>query len=188
MKALTQQEVVSIIKAAKTMRDKCMVLVAYRHGMRASEVVGLRMEDIDLKNNEVRVRRLKGSLTSHQPLVDQIGTPELSERRLLNAWLRERGDHPSPFVFVSQKSGRCNRSTFFRVFNAAAREAGIDEEKRHPHALKHALGFNLSMAGMDIGKIRVALGHRNISSTAIYSIPTDEAVGKEVTRALLALE
>jgi type 1 fimbriae regulatory protein FimB len=187
MKALSQKEVISIIRAAKTTRDKAMICCAYRHGLRCSEVCGLRLEDVDLKNNEIVVRRLKGSLTTTQPIVDQAGEPCLSEKRMLNAWLRERGDHPSAFVFTSQKSGRCNRSTFFRVFNEAAREAGLPQDRRHPHCLKHALGTNLSMAGVDLAKIRIALGHRNVSSTAIYCVPTDAAVGKEVTRALLSL-
>lgn len=59
--------------------------------------------------------------------------------------------------------------------------------KRHPHCLKHSLGFNLVIAGVDLAKVKVALGHKNISSMALYSIPSDEQVGKEVARALASL-
>src|SRR5271155_1872841 len=103
MKSLTQVEVISIIRAAKNTRDKAAICLGYRHGLRVSEICGLKLSDVDLKNNQIKVRRLKHSLETVQPLVDQVGTPELSERRLLSRWLAERGDHPSPYVFTSQK-------------------------------------------------------------------------------------
>jgi site-specific recombinase XerD len=74
-----------------------------------------------------------------------------------------------------------------RIFYAAAEAAGLPEGKRHPHCLKHSLGFNLVAAGVDLASIRIALGHKNISSTAIYAIPTDEQVGTVVARALASL-
>ena len=187
MKGLTQKEVVLVIRMAENIRNQAMIAIAYRHGMRASEVCGLKLVDVDLKNNEITIRRLKGSLKTTQPLCDQIGEPLLSEKRLLRAWLRERGDHPSPFVFVSQKSGRINRSQFYRIFSVAAEAAGLPADRRHPHCLKHALGFNLVAADMNLAKIKQALGHKNIASTVIYTIPTDEQVGKEVARALASL-
>jgi type 1 fimbriae regulatory protein FimE len=187
MKSLTQKEVVSVIRAAKTRRDRCMIILAYRHGMRTSEVCGLKLVDVDLKNSQITIRRLKGSLKTTQPLSDHQGEPLLSEKKALRTWLTERGDHPSGYVFTSQKSGRINRSQFYRIFYTAAESAGLPEGKRHPHCLKHALGFNLVAAGVDLASIRIALGHKNISSTAIYAIPTDEQVGTVVARALASL-
>ena len=187
MKALTQQEVIAVIKAAETARDRAMIVLGYRHGMRTSEICGLKLADIDLANSEITVRRLKGSLKTTQPLNDHQGEPMLSEKRLLRAWLRERGDHPSQYVFVSQRSGRMNRSQFFRIFSSAAEAAGLPVDRRHPHCLKHALGFNLVAADLNLAKIKQALGHKNIASTVIYTVPTDEAVGKEVARALASL-
>jgi site-specific recombinase XerD len=187
MKAFSQQEVIAVIKAAGTARNRAMIVLGYRHGMRTSEICGLKLADIDLANSEITIRRLKGSLKTTQPLNDHQGEPLLSEKRLLRAWLRERGDHPSAYVFTSQKSGRINRSQFYRIFSAAAEAAGLPVSKRHPHCLKHSLGFNLVTAGVDLAKVKVALGHKNISSTALYSIPSDEQVGKEVARALASL-
>ena len=119
-----------------------MILLAYRHGMRASEVCDLRLSDLDLKNGEVAIRRLKGSLRTVQPLSDHPGQPLLSEKRVLRAWLAERRD-ASDFVFVSQKGGRIHRSQFFRTFQSIAERAGLPADRRHPHCLKHALGFAL---------------------------------------------
>jgi type 1 fimbriae regulatory protein FimE len=187
MKALTQKEVIAVLRATESRRDRAMIVLAYRHGMRTSEVCGLKLADVDMKNGQVTVRRLKGSLKTTQPLSDLQGEPLLSEKKALRAWLAERGDHPSAYVFTSQKSGRINRSQFYRIFSAAAEAAGLSASKRHPHCLKHALGFNLVAAGVDLASIRIALGHKNIASTAIYAIPTDEQVGETVARALASL-
>jgi integrase len=63
-----------------------MIVLAYRHGMRTSEVCGLKLEGVDLKNGQITIRRLKGSLKTTQPLCDQQGEPLLSEKRLVRAW------------------------------------------------------------------------------------------------------
>jgi len=187
MKALTHDEVLKVLKAADDKRNVAMILLGYRHGMRASEVCGLELKDVDLKNGEITIRRLKGSLKTTQPLADVQGQPLLSEKRVLRAWLDERGDHPSRFVFVSQKSGRVHRSQFYRVFADAAERAGMPKDKRHPHCLKHALGYSLVEANVNLAHIKQALGHKSIASTAIYTTPTDETTGKVVVAALASL-
>ena len=101
--------------------------------------------------------------------------------------LRERGEHPSKFVFVSQKSGRVNRSTLYRIFANAAEEAGLPADTRHPHVLKHSLGVALVGANINLAVIKQALGHRSIASTAIYTQPSDDMAGKAVVAALASL-
>src|SRR5258708_13945379 len=136
MKALTQDEILKVLKAASGPRDLAMILVGFRKGMGASEVWGLELKDLDLRNGEITIRRLKGSLKTTQPLADVQGQPLLSEKRVLRAWLAERGSHPSKYVFVSQKSGRVHRSQFYRISSNAAEQAGLPKDKRHPHCLK----------------------------------------------------
>ena len=188
MKALTQDEILRVLKAASdSPRDLAMILLAFRHGMRASEVCGLEVKDLDLRNGEITIRRLKNSLKTTQPLADVQGQPLLSEKRVLRAWLAERRDHPSKFVFTSQKSGRVHRSQFYRIFSNAAKRAGLPKDKRHPHCLKHALGVALVGANVNLAVIKQALGHKSIASTAIYTVPTDETAGKAVTAALASM-
>jgi integrase len=79
MKALSQDEILKVLRAAS----------AFRHGMRASEVCGLETKDVDLKNGEITIRRLKGSLKTTQRIADLQGQPLLSEKRVLRAWLGE---------------------------------------------------------------------------------------------------
>jgi integrase len=81
-KALTPQEILKVLKiASESKRNLAMIVLAYRHGMRASEVCDLRLSDLDLKNGEVTIRRLKGSLRTVQPLSEHPGQPLLSEKR-----------------------------------------------------------------------------------------------------------
>ena len=186
-KALTPEEILKVLKiASESKRNLAMILLAYRHGMRASEVCDLRMADLDVKNGQITIRRLKGSLTTTQPLTDHPGQPLLSEKRIVRAWLAERHD-ASDFVFTSQKGGRIHRSQFFRMFQSVAERAGLAADRQHPHCLKHALGFSLVAANVNLACVKVALGHKSIASTAIYAVPTDEQVGKAVNAALASL-
>jgi integrase len=132
--------------------------------MRASEVCNLELKDVDLKNGEITIRRLKSSLKTTQPLADVPGQPLLSERLALRAYLAERGNHPSKFVFVSQKSGHVHRSQFYRIFASAAEKAGLPADRRHPHVLKHSLGVALVEANVNLAVIKQALGHKSFAS------------------------
>ena len=97
--------------------------------MRASEICGLEMRDLDLRNGSITIRRLKGSLTSVQPLYQHRGMPLLDEVAALRAWLKERHQDGSPFVFTSQKGGRLHRAQFFRIFQMIAEAAGLPARK-----------------------------------------------------------
>jgi Phage integrase family len=93
MNPLRPDEVLAVLKEARahSARNWAMVLLAYRHGLRASEVCELRLADIDLKAESISIRRLKGSLHTVQPLYQHKGQPLLDEGRALRCWLRERG-------------------------------------------------------------------------------------------------
>ena len=187
MKALTPEEVRKVLKiASESKRNHAMILLAFKHGMRASEVCDLKLSDLDLKNGEVTIRRKKGSLKTVQPLADLPGEPLLSEKRVLRAWLAERKD-ASDYVFASQKGGRLDRTQFFRLFQDAAERVGLPADRRHPHCLKHALGFALVASNVHLSVVKQALGHKNIASTALYAVPTDEQTGKAVNSALADL-
>ena len=71
-----------------------------------------------------------------------------------------------------------SRVQFFRVFQAAARKAGLSEDRCHPHTLKHSLAIRMVEAGQTLPAIAQALGHRSITSTMVYSRPTDAVADK----------
>jgi type 1 fimbriae regulatory protein FimB len=185
MKSLSHDELTKILKlASRDIRNHCIILLAFRHGMRASEVCNLEMKDIDLQNGQITIRRLKHSLTTTQPLADVQGSPLFSEKRILRAWLKGRGNHPSKYVFVSQKSGQISRSQVHRMFSLLAEESGLPEGRRHFHQLKHSLAVALVEQNVNLATVRIALGHKSIASTGVYAVPSDQTAGRAVLSAL----
>src|SRR5260370_5021003 len=138
---LEPAEVLSILRAAKATgaREWAMIVVAYKHGMRASEVCNLRVDDLDLKNGSIVVERLKGSLRTTQAVTEHRGEPLLNELKAPREWLRPRPDDGSDYLFTSQKGGRLDRFQFFPLFRGIANEAGVATGKQHPHVLQHSV-------------------------------------------------
>jgi site-specific recombinase XerD len=161
---LTDVEVDRLVEAAKANRyghrDATMILVAYRHGLRVSELVDLRWDQIDFDTAKLAVRRVKkGSPSTHHILGD-----ELRALRRLN---REQ-EPKSPFVFTSERGAPFTTAGFARLVERAglAAELGF---KAHPHMLRHACGFALANKGHDTRALQAYLGHRNIQHTVRYT-------------------
>jgi len=189
MVILTPQEMLSLLKTARkrSTRDWAMILLAYRHGLRASEVCGLKLADADLKAGSISIKRLKGSLHTIQPLHEHRGQPLLDETAALRAWLRKRPADGSDYLFASQKGGKLDRTQFFRNFQTVAESAGLPVEKRHPHVLKHSLASHLVAGNANLALIRQALGHRSINSTMAYIGTSDAQAAEALQRALMGL-
>ena len=189
MTILTPQEMLDLLKAARkrSPRDWAMILMAYRHGLRASEVCGIKLADVDLKAGSISIRRLKGSLHTIQPIYQHRGQPLLDETAALRAWLHKRSADGSDYLFTSQKGGRLGRTQFFRNFQKVAESAGLSTEKRHPHVLKHSLASHLVAGNANLALIRQALGHRSISSTMQYIGTTDTQAAEALQTALMGL-
>ena len=157
---LTGAEVDRLIEAAKGNRqghrDATMILLAYRHGLRASEVCDLRWDQIDFNGAVLHVRRVKAGTPSTHPLTG-------AELRALRRLQREVA---SPFVFVSERGSPFTVSGFRRMIERAA--SGL-EIKVHPHMLRHACGFKLANDGVDTRALQAYLGHRNIQHTVRYT-------------------
>lgn len=189
MAILTPQETLDLLKAARkrSTRDWAMILLAYRHGMRASEVCGIKLADVDMKSGSISIRRLKGSLHTIQPLYQHRGQPLLDETAALRSWLRTRQDDGSDYLFTSQKGGRLGRTQFFRNFQTIAESTGLPIEKRHPHVLKHSLASHLVVGNVNLALIRQALGHQSISSTMAYVGTSDAQAAEALQKALMGL-
>ncbi len=189
MNILTPQEMLDLLKAARrhSTRDWAMILLAYRHGLRASEVCGIKLADLDLKAGSISIRRLKGSLHTVQPIYQHRGQPLLDEAAAIRAWLRKRLADGSDYLFTSQKGGKLSRVQFFRNFQKVGEEAGLSPEKRHPHVLKHSLASHLVMGNANLALIRQALGHRSINSTLAYIGTSDAQAAEALQKALMGL-
>ncbi len=141
-----------------------MMLVCYRHGLRVSELIDIRLADIDLATSRLYVRRLKGSLSTSQPI-------EGDELRSLRAWLRERsldGEAAhTPYLFLSERGPMTRQALNYLVSQIAGRaKLGF---KVHPHMLRHSCGFALANKGYDTRLVQDYLGHRNITHTTRYT-------------------
>ena len=161
---LTDGEVGRLGEAAKGNRyghrDATMILVAYRHGLRASELVDLRWDQIDFNTATLAVRRAKRGTPSTHPILGD-------EMRALRRLQREQ-EPKSPFVFTSERGSPFTTAGFARMIERAGVGAGLGF-KAHPHMLRHACGFALANKGHDTRALQAYLGHRNIQHTVRYT-------------------
>src|SRR5579863_4434899 len=142
-------------------RDASMVLVAYRHGLRASELVDLRWEQVDFKTATLHVRRVKKGTPSTHPILGD-------ELRALRRLQREQ-EPMSPFVFTSERVAPFTTAGFARMVERAGWAAKLPFKKIHPHMLRHGCGYALANKGHDTRALQAYLGHRNIQHTVRYT-------------------
>ena len=157
-------EVTSMIVAAKKvgrhgLRDSTLILMAYRHGLRVSELVTLRWEQIDFTAGTIYVNRLKNGVSSTHPLRGV-------ELRALRQLQREYPN--SNYLFVTERGAVMAAATARKIIERAGVEAGLSL-RVHPHMLRHACGFYLASRGHDTRAIQAYLGHKNIQHTVRYT-------------------
>jgi integrase len=161
---LTPAEIDRLITAAQRFgrhghQDATMILLAYWHGLRVSELVGLRREQVDLRQGLLHMQRRKNGPSSTHPLRG----PEL---RALHKVLRD--DPDAAYVFVSERRAPMTAATF-RKLVARPGEAAELGMPIHPHMLRHSTGFKLANDGQATRAIQLYLGHRNIQHTVLYT-------------------
>jgi integrase len=159
---LTEREVERLIEAAKKsrngQRDAAMILICFRHGLRASELCELQWCDVEFETATLHMRRAKNGLTATHPLLGD-------ELRALRTLKRETN---SPFIFVSERAAPFTVSGLQKLVERAGIAAKIPF-KVHPHMLRHATGYVLANKGTDTRTLQSYLGHRSIQSTVRYT-------------------
>ena len=161
---LTPDEIEKLMAAAGRVgryrhRDKTLILLAYRHALRVSELVALRWDQVDLTQGLLHVTRLKNGVPSTHPLRG----PELRALRRL------RREYPkSPYLFITERGGPITASTVRKIVARSGTEAGI-EFPVHPHMLRHSTGYKLANDGHDTRAIQHYMGHKNIQHTVRYT-------------------
>jgi integrase len=161
---LTEAEVERLMGVAKGNRwghrDATMIFVAYRHGLRASELVDLRWDQVDFRTATLHVRRVKKGTPSTHPILGD-------ELRGLRRLQREQ-EPKSPFVFTSERGAPFTTAGFARMVERAGAEAKLGFNA-HPHMLRHACGYALANKGHDTRALQAYLGHKNIQHTVRYT-------------------
>lgn len=179
-KDLSEAQVEALLAAPSTeipleLRDKSMLELLYATGLRVSELVGLTLSDISLRQGVVRVIG-KGDKERLVPLGEEAVY-----------WLENYFEHGRPWllngqsldiVFPSNRSQKMTRQTFWHRIKHYAVLAGIDAEKLSPHVLRHAFATHLLNHGADLRVVQMLLGHSDLSTTQIYTHVATERLKK----------
>jgi len=161
---LSLDEVEALMKAAGSTgrhshRDRTLILTMFRHGLRVSEAVDLKWDQIDFNAGSIHVNRLK----SGKPATHYLEGDEMRALRRLR-----RECPKSPFVFLTERGGPLTRSTVSKLISRAGHNAEIAFPV-HPHMLRHACGYYLANKGIDTRTIQDYLGHVSITHTVRYT-------------------
>ena len=166
-KHLTSGEVEKLLDATKgtrnETRDRCLLLLMFRHGLRVSEACGLRLSQVNTESRVLHVARLKAGLSTTHPLRGD-------ELRAIKAWLADRAKMKpkTDAFFISERRAALSRKTAWLAIRSYGERAGLSVDA-HPHMLRHACGFALADQGADTRLIQDYLGHRNIQHTVMYT-------------------
>lgn len=166
-KHLTATEVDKLIAATRGSRnedrDRCLLLLMFRHALHVSETCGLQLSQVDTESRVLHVARLKKGLSTTHPI-------RLEEIDVIKTWLAIRArmkPQTEPF-FVSERRGPLSRKTEWLAIRNYGEQPGLALPP-HPHQLRRACGFALTDQGADTRLIQAYLGHRNIRHTVIYT-------------------
>jgi type 1 fimbriae regulatory protein FimB len=164
---LTALEVGKLIAATRgsrnEARDRCLLLLMFRHGLRVSEACRLKLDQVDTQSRVLHIVRLKNGLSTTQPLRGD-------ELKAIGAWLKQRTrmKPTGKMFFVSEQRKPLHRSTVNLLLDTCSKTAALPFLV-HPHMLGHACGFALADQGADTRLIQDYLGHRNIQHTVRYT-------------------
>jgi len=167
---LTEPEVEKLLTAAgdsrNPVRDRLLILMAFRHALRVSELVDLRWQQVHLDSATIDIRRAKN------------GTPSIhglqgDELRALRALRRE---HPhADFVFLSERKAPLSVDGAQKLIVRLGESAKLPFPI-HPHMLRHAAGYALAARGVDTRTLQAFMGHRNIANTVVYTAVADKRI------------
>jgi type 1 fimbriae regulatory protein FimB len=166
-KHLVLAEVQRLIEAThgnqNAARDRCLLLLMFRHGLRVSEACSLQLSQVDIESRVLHVYRMKKGLSTTNPL-----RPD--ELKAIKGWLavRSKMKPDTADFFLSNRRGPLSRKTAWLAIRKYGEIAGLSLPT-HPHMLRHACGFALADQGADTRLIQDYLGHRNIQHTVIYT-------------------
>ena len=179
---LTQAEMRALLKAiGDHKRDRALFLLAYRHGLRASEIGLLNVSDIDLKQERIRLHRLKGSLEGvHHLQPDEV--------KFIKAMLKERRENgaDSPTLFISRNGSPISRWQLNNLMKKYGKLAKVPEHKHHFHTLKHSIATHLLDAGGELRFVQDWVGHSSIKNTIIYAQLTNRRRDEEARKVFLS--
>jgi type 1 fimbriae regulatory protein FimB len=183
MHPMKREQINKMVGAAikTSVRDGCLLLLAAGHAMRASELAGLKVSDINLKDRRIFIRRKKGSISTSEALLP-------SEVEVISKWLADKPEHgllfPSKKANEDRGQNELSAVQIYRIFRRYAELTGVPDISRAPHAFRHSLAQHCADNKMDIKTLQILMGHKDINSTAQYYSRTQAEVDAEKARLL----
>ncbi len=160
-KYLKESELKALLEAPDNLRDHMILRVLYVTGMRVGELCALHVGDVDFEEETITIQRAKRHKEGRM-----VPIPDRSTLLLLRQMTKGRG-RKEP-LFQSKKGGFLSTRQAERIVYKYARQAGIDEDRRHPHVLRHTHAVMALRSGIDIRTLQLNLGHSSLNTTAIY--------------------
>lgn len=168
---LNVEEVERLLNAPSSgiieLRDKTMLYLLYATGMRVSELISLKMDNVNMEYGYVRVKG-KGGKERLIPF-GEVSRKYLKEYLRYARPLLINRRHPSEYLFISRRGDKMTRQYFWKIIKGYAVRAGIDVEKVTPHIIRHSFATHLLERGADLVAIKEMLGHSSLTTTEIYT-------------------
>jgi site-specific recombinase XerD len=180
-RAMNPSDVRKLLSVVDDIRDRALILLLLRTGIRIGEALGLRLNDLDIKDRKVHL--FEGEKNSMGRVV------YLSDDALfaIKLWLRRR-DKNKGFIFYGQGNGHICYSTGRGLFVKYLKKAGLDQKGYTVHCLRHTFASELLNAGMRLECLQQLLGHQDIEVTRRYARLTDRTREEEYFRAMAIIE
>lgn len=160
---LTKEEIEDVLYQTQNQKHKALLATAYAAGLRVSEVVSLRVEDIDFSNLRLVVRQGKGQR-------DRVTV--LSKRLVDDLYFLCQPKKGKDYVFASNRNRKMNKTTAQKIFKQCLKKSFIKKAATF-HSLRHSFATHLLEQGTDIRYVQKLLGHKNIRTTQLYTHITD---------------
>ncbi len=165
---LSRQEIQDIINSIKNLKHKLIIALAYGSGLRVSEVVNLRVKDINLDELTIHIKNSKGKKDRITILPEKI-------KNDLQILIAKKS--PDDIVFISERGGKLSERTLQKIFENGLKNAKIKKDATF-HSLRHSFATHLLENGTDIRYVQELLGHQNIRTTQIYTQVTNPNIKK----------
>lgn len=159
----SKDEVKKILSAINNVKHKLMIAVLYSSGLRVSEVVRLKVEDLDFSNLLLRVRHGKGDKDRSTVLSDKVA--DVLKRYVKN---KQLGD----YLFANSHGEKLTERAAQKIFASALKKSGV-KRTAGCHSLRHSFATHLLESGTDIRYIQELLGHKKLETTQIYTKVTN---------------
>lgn len=160
---LSREEIGRMLEVTKNVKHRLMLALAYGAGLRVSEVVALKVQDVDLSEKTIHIKQAKGRKDRISVLPEKI-VPDLRNYVV--------GKHGTDYLFGSEQGGKLTTRTAQKIFEHALVKTEINKPATF-HSLRHSFATHLLENGTDIRYVQVLLGHNNIRTTQRYTQVTN---------------